>query len=152
MSDPTGTTDEREAAVMTALARPPIAAWLDEMKDAPPRNREILEGLSAYVITLEMSAAARPKRNIDRLVETTGFGIGVGLLATKTFVEILQDAGFLTYPPEHGWPWGLFLSCGLMVLPKFLGKATAGKVWGSIGEGLSRRIGGKTNPDKEETP
>ncbi len=150
MTDP-GTTDER--AITTH--RPPMEWWLQHIGDLTLEERgDAIKDLVAYGQGLEAVALKKPY-GAARMIEDGAFIIGATLLATKSAVEILQDAGFLTYPPNHtGFPLGLILTCVLLIAPKMLGRATAGKVWGAVGDGLAKLVGrGRpAAPGEKDTP
>ena len=71
---------------------------------------------------------------IHRFVETFAFVGGVLLLMTYMVVEILHAAGVRlgSQPTDEGFPWGTMISASLLVAPKMIGKATAGRAWSKI--------------------
>ena len=80
----------------------------------------------------------------SRMLEDVAFGLGIFLVGLRGVAEVAHEvAGSLMELREHRhqFPWAFILSCGLLVLPKTVGRATAGKVWGAIGDGLGRLVG-----------
>jgi hypothetical protein len=83
------------------------------------------------VVTTTMVYGPNP---IHRFVETFAFAGGVILLMLYMVVEILHAAGVRlgTGPTDEGFPWGTMISASLLVAPKMIGKATAGRAWNKI--------------------
>lgn len=80
----------------------------------------------------------------SRLIEDAGFLVGLTLLGLRGLAEIIPEflGPFIPLRPhEHHFPTALILSCVLLVAPKWLGKATAGKVWEALGQGGSKLLG-----------
>lgn len=82
----------------------------------------------------------RPSRR-SRLIEDTGFAIGIGLIALRGVAELVQE--FLDRP-NHTHPFPLAFVIGVLacVLPKTLGRMTAGRIWEVLGGSVLNR--GKT--------
>lgn len=75
-----------------------------------------------------------------------GLAILGGLIAAAyvVLVEIVPHSGLVTcqMPTGHGGvPWGVVILVVAMVLPKTIGRATAGAVWQQLGARLSRVSG-----------
>lgn len=68
---------------------------------------------------------------IHRFVETFAFAGGVVLLMLYMIVEVLHAAGIRlgTGETDHGFPFGTMIAASLLVAPKMIGKATAGRAW-----------------------
>jgi hypothetical protein len=64
-----------------------------------------------------------------------GLAVLGGLIAAAYVVgvEIYPAIAFTTAPSGHGFPWGVVILVAALVLPKTVGRATAGKVWDVIG-------------------
>lgn len=62
-----------------------------------------------------------------RWIENAAFAVGVLLLA---FAGIREALGM---GPPH-FPWVTFISASVLVAPKMLGRATAGRVWNLLGK------------------
>lgn len=80
----------------------------------------------------------------SRQIEDWGFVVAIVLMAIRGLSELLHEwAAMLVElrPHPHPWPWAFLISVLVVALPKFLGRATAGKVWESIGAGLGRLVG-----------
>lgn len=88
------------------------------------------------VVTTTVQYGPNP---IHRFVETFAFAGGVILLMLYMVVEILYAAGVRlgTGPTDEGFPWGTMISASLLVAPKMIGKATAGRAWNKIAGGGS---------------
>ena len=88
------------------------------------------------VVTTTMVYGPNP---IHRFVETFAFAGGVILLMLYMVVEILHAAGVRlgAVEPDHGFPWGTMISASLLVAPKVVGRATAGRAWNKIAGGGS---------------
>lgn len=70
--------------------------------------------------------------NISRILEDVAFMIGVLVLAAFAITEILPQVGIVLGDCgviDTGTPWGVFMVGSLLVAPKMLGRATAGKIW-----------------------
>lgn len=65
-----------------------------------------------------------------RSAESTGFLVAVAVVALYGIAEAGIHAGLL-HPDCHkeGIPWGMVLLVFALVLPKTLGRATAGDIW-----------------------
>lgn len=76
----------------------------------------------------------------SRFLEDMAFLLGVFLIGSKGIVEVLQDASIL---PHHEHSFGSIMlefgRNGLLVAPKMLGRATAGRAWVA----LTQRFGKK---------
>lgn len=77
----------------------------------------------------------------SRHIEDAGFAAGGLLIVARGIAELVHEFYPVIEAHKHGIPWGFFMGCGLLVLPKVLGRATAGKVWEAIGTGVGRLIG-----------
>ena len=83
-----------------------------------------------------------------RYIENWLAGLG-GLIAAAyvILVEVLPHSGLVSCqtPSIHpGFPWGVVIICSIMVAPKTLGRATAGKVWEVVARRLPARLSGGT--------
>lgn len=67
----------------------------------------------------------------NRIAETVAFLIGVFALATHVVVDQLMHLGFRIGPcvPEkaEGIPWGIIIVSIVLIVPKTIGRATAGQ-------------------------
>lgn len=79
--------------------------------------------------------------NGGRRVENVAMWVAILLIATRSIVELIQGTGILAHV-DAGFPWGFWMTCGLLVLPKVVGRSSAGRFWESIGAGIGRRVGG----------
>lgn len=79
--------------------------------------------------------AVRLGRNGGRWIENVAAIVGLGNLAFIGFAE----AQSLTACTEARFPWANLIIGAICVLPKTVGRATAGRVW----DVLANRIGGK---------
>ena len=73
--------------------------------------------------------------NWSRGLENAAFVVGVLVLAAFALTEVLPQVGIAVGDCEvmdTGTPWGVFMVGSLLVAPKMLGRATAGKIWGAI--------------------
>ncbi len=73
---------------------------------------------------------------MHRTIETIAFALGVVILGAYGLAEALALLGWRLGPHEghHGFPWGQVVVATILVAPKLLGRATAGKIWGAIGQ------------------
>ena len=75
-----------------------------------------------------------------RAVEAVSFILGVLILAAYGLSEVLVHLGWKLGPhSDTTFPWGQIIVGALLVAPKMLGRATAGKIWDAIGQ----KFGGK---------
>lgn len=76
----------------------------------------------------------------SRFLEDMAFLLGVFLIGSKGIVEVLQDASIL---PHHEHSIGsIVLEFGrntLLIAPKMLGRATAGKAWVALGQRFGKK-------------
>lgn len=76
----------------------------------------------------------------SRLLEDLAFLLGIFLIGAKGLVEILQDASLI---PHHDHSLGsIVLEFGrntLLIAPKMLGRATAGKAWVALGQRFGKK-------------
>lgn len=78
-------------------------------------------------------AAQQRVADTGRTVENICAIAGLVVLSTFGLAETLSRLG-VTFGPchEHGFPWGQVIAGSILVLPKTVGRATAGKVWNKI--------------------
>ena len=102
-------------------------------KSKPPAAVVVVPQQPA-VVTTTVQYGPNP---IHRFVETFAFAGGVVLLMLYMVVEILHAAGVRlgSGPTDEGFPWGTMISASLLVAPKMIGKATAGRAWNKIAGG-----------------
>jgi hypothetical protein len=84
----------------------------------------------------------RRDKRLIRFVENFFFVAACSIMALYGVAETLHRVGFRfgTHSDEDiGFPWGLLIMCGFMVLPKVAGRASAGRIY----EGIANRFGGK---------
>lgn len=62
-----------------------------------------------------------------RWLENVAFAGGVCLLLFAGGKEAIASCA------THSFPWSAFLIAAVLVAPKMLGRATAGRIWGMIG-------------------
>ena len=73
--------------------------------------------------------AIRTAHPIYRLVETAAFILAIVFLFALMTVEVLHRAGARlgTGEPDHGFPWGIAFGVTVLVAPKLIGRAFAGR-------------------------
>lgn len=100
-------------------------------KKPKPQPVVVVEPQPTAVITTTARFGPNP---IHRAVETFAFVGGVLLLMTYMVVEILHAAGVRLGPgpTDEGFPWGTMISASLLVAPKMIGRATAGRAWNRL--------------------
>jgi hypothetical protein len=103
-------------------------------------------GMRRQLTALEKQVArySIQRGGTSRLIEDAGFVVGLGLLGLRGVAEILPEmlGPFMALRPhEHQFPTALILSSVLLVAPKWLGKASAGRVWEALGAGGAKLIG-----------
>lgn len=71
------------------------------------------------------------KEKHSRLIEDVGFLVAVLLVGAYGAVEVGVHAGLL-HPEvhDHSIPWPMVIGVGALILPKTLGRASAGRIWG----------------------
>lgn len=74
-----------------------------------------------------------------RRAENIGFYVAITIAALLGLVEIADRAGILPNAETGSFPWGVVLLQVMLVLPKTLGRATAGKVWDALAGALERK-------------
>ena len=77
---------------------------------------------------------------MSRILEDLAFLVGVFLIGTKGVVEILQEASVIPYH-DHTVA-SIVVEFGrstVLVVPKMIGKATAGRAWTALGERFGKR-------------
>ena len=81
---------------------------------------------------------------MHRGIETGAFLLGVLLLAAYGLAETLSMLGWRLgeHDGHHGFPWGQFVIGGLLIAPKMLGRATAGKIWDWLGSKMGSKADG----------
>jgi len=102
-------------------------------------------GMRRKLTAMELQVArySVAKGGTSRLIEDVGFCVGLGLLGLRGLAEVVPEmlGPFMTLKPhEHHVPWAILLSSVLLVAPKWLGKATAGKVWEALGQGGAKLL------------
>ncbi|HYC32258.1 MAG TPA: hypothetical protein VEB59_08215 [Gemmatimonadales bacterium] len=89
-------------------------------------------------MTTRLSRMARTNRG----VETFAFVLGVLNLSLHAVVESLRHWGFThgkDCPADHGFPYAVLMISALLVAPKMIGRARAGRAW----EALTLRLTGR---------
>lgn len=76
-----------------------------------------------------------------RHLENAGLTAAIILTAIYCLAEASARVGFCkaVCPTEVSFPWGMAIMVVALVLPKTVGRATAGRVWDAIAD----RLGGK---------
>jgi len=88
-----------------------------------------------------------------RWIENVPLMFGSLVMLTYGMGEALTHAGLVGRCEQHadtGLPWGLIVIVTASVLPKTIGRATAGSVWSKIAGGLSSVTGQHQTPKKDE--
>lgn len=78
----------------------------------------------------------------SRLLEDGAFIVGLILIASRAGVEMGQEIGYWPMPAVHHSLWVTtveFMRSSLLIAPKMLGRARAGRSWGEFGRGLVGR-------------
>lgn len=97
-------------------------------------------------LELEQEAIRVEAARRGRLTEDVAMWVAIVLIVIRSGVELVQEIGMVPHV-DAGFPFGFWMTCGLLVLPKVVGRASAGRFWEAIGGGIGRRIGG--GKDKE---
>jgi hypothetical protein len=99
----------------------------DDPITPPPVSDPVPAKITA---TVETTAELRVINPVHRNVETFGFAVGTFLVLCFGLVEVLHKAGVRLGPgePDHGFPWGTMIMATILIVPKVLGRATAGKL------------------------
>jgi len=80
--------------------------------------------------------------NPSRLLEDIAFAVGILSILARVVVELAHETGHWAPLADHkGIPWAFAASVVLLIAPKMLGKATAGRVWEALGGGVSAGLG-----------
>lgn len=75
------------------------------------------------------------KTPFSRKVEDGGFLAAIVLVSLWCLNAILKSAGYIIGPCRNlddGFPWEFVILCAVLVVPKTIGRRTAGKIWGSV--------------------
>lgn len=96
---------------------------------------------------------AKSRGGASRILEDVAFALGLVLIVGRATIEGGQDIGLWPTPNGHS-PSSIlleFLRSSLLIVPKMLGRATGGAVWGAIGSATAKLIGrgGKPSDDKD---
>lgn len=68
----------------------------------------------------------------SRWIENVLAIVGIAQAALYGTMEALARGGFLTHSEHAGFPWVTIIIFAGCVLPKTLGRATAGRVWDAL--------------------
>jgi hypothetical protein len=104
-------------------------------------ERQFRDERARVELERELRAEAALK---GRQVENAGYWVALALVGVRGVLEMVHEVvgWFMTLRPhQHGMPWAFMVAVFCFVLPKWVGRATAGKVWGGIGTGLTRLVG-----------
>lgn len=77
-----------------------------------------------------------------RFLVDLAFILGVVVACGFAFAEIALKLGLHFGPCEHvdsGTPWGLLIIATILIAPKTLGPAVAGRLWLAVGERIAGR-------------
>lgn len=74
---------------------------------------------------------------VGRWLENLAFLAGIGIAVRYGLAE--SDAVALCTAATRPIPWGLFAIIGVCLLPKMLGRETAGRVWGAVADRVAPR-------------
>jgi hypothetical protein len=85
-------------------------------------------------------------------IETIGFLTAVVVVALYGLVEVGIHAGLLHPVCKTGIPWVMLMMVGALVLPKTLGRATAGDIWRLGIKAMWRPRGSLEIPQPDEEP
>jgi hypothetical protein len=77
------------------------------------------------------------RRDSGRRVENLGMYVGLAIAALYAIGEFLLQVGIVRPAQNHGVPWVTLLLVTLCVAPKTIGKATAGRAWVIVAQGIA---------------
>lgn len=86
----------------------------------------------------------RSNAHRGRWLEDAAFGAGVLVLIAFAAAEVALKLGVHFKPcdaghVDAGTPWGLLIVAALLIAPKMIGRATAGRVWLAVGDRIAGR-------------
>lgn len=86
--------------------------------ERPPEPPKVMERI-----------AAKTGTKFYRMVETIGFVYALVNLGALMTVEVFHRAGyrFGNTEPDHGFPYGVLIGSVILLVPKLIGRAFAGK-------------------------
>jgi len=82
--------------------------------------------------TVTVTTEARTSTPFSRKVEDAGFAAAILLVTLWCLVAIAKSAGVLVGPLNQGFPWEFVILCAVLVVPKTVGRATAGRIWDKL--------------------
>ena len=85
--------------------------------------------------TTTVTTESRTVTPFSRKVEDGGFLTAIVLVSLWCLVAVLKSAGFKLGPcgkDPTGFPWEFVILCSVLVIPKTVGRATAGGIWDKL--------------------
>lgn len=105
-------------------------------------------------MTGTFTAAGAPRHRYieDGLAILGGLVMAAYVLGVEVFPPVCYSLGRCVNKPDaHPFPWGVVFLVSACVLPKTVGRLTAGRVWQAIGNAIpGRRDGGNGPPPPAE--
>lgn len=74
-----------------------------------------------------------------RTIENVGFSVALFVVALYALGEFVHHVGYRIGPcaaEVDSFPWGTFFLATICILPKTIGRATAGAIWGKLAGGV----------------
>lgn len=87
---------------------------------------------SGTASTVTVTTEARTSTPFSRKVEDGAFIVAIILVTLWCLVAIAKSASLLPATPNQGFPWELLTLCAALVVPKTVGRATAGRIWDKL--------------------
>lgn len=85
--------------------------------------------------TTTVETKVEQPNKFSRSVENGGLFMCAVMFFLWMLVAVLRSAGWIIGPCKNlsgGFPWEFVVSGATFALPKVLGRATAGKIWGTV--------------------
>lgn len=85
--------------------------------------------------TTTVETKVEQPNKFSRRVEDGGLLLCLVLFALWMAVAVMRSAGYIVGPCKNlggGFPWEFVVSGATFALPKVLGRATAGRIWGTV--------------------
>ena len=117
-----------------------------KLSDLEKEQELLLLRQKRYIDTLlaqQKRYGSKTRGGASRIIEDGMAIVGVVLIVSRAVIEGGQEIGVFAYPPNHHSGWAVlleFLRSSLLVAPKALGIATAGKVWTTLGAGFGKLV------------
>lgn len=87
---------------------------------------------SGSATTITTTTEARTSTPFSRKVEDGAFIVAIVLVSLWGLVAIAKSASLLPQTPDQAFPWELVILVSSLIVPKTIGRATAGRIWDKL--------------------